>query len=371
MVYWTSAATVLPDRNFVVGFVPDGRGVLGVERSLTADRRDFHWSEYPQEIEIPVAGPVSLGEPGVVLRGRLPKSTPGPAMVEVTERSGGRPAYFGMADGAGGFLIPGLSSGDFRLSARPLDEDRGKYQVQHEFRVPAGASECDLGELPVPPADVEITRMVEYPDGLVERVRAEAEGKSRQPIQKIWLGQLVHPLHRWGARVTFVPEPLDETRAVARTWLVQIPVETIRKFYPEFQGEGYGYRFRDGAFSEERLLEETVRSFPLRDRTLHLPVEGDLDYDLALALLRAIETKNWKDSPPPTARSAGGGWVWGRSAGVSLGPEDLAHIEMLRREKPGGRIEVRTRDGDFHGKSAMFEEKNGEFFLVEGGHWRA
>jgi hypothetical protein len=370
VVYWTSKTTVLPDRSFAVGFVPAGRGVLGLERAATINRRDFRWSEFPQEIQVPASGLVTLGESRSVLRGRLPKSTPGPAIVEVNDRKEMRPAFFGMTDAAGVFSIAGLVPGDFRLSARPLDEEHGKYHVQREFSVSAEAGDCDLGELPEPAPDVEIYRMIEYPEGLIEKVRAEAAGKSRQPIQKIWLGQLAHPVDLWGARVTFVPEPVDDTHAVARTFLVQIPVQTIRKFYPEFNGQGYGYRFGDGAFSKPRLIEETVRSFPLSGQTLHLPVEGDLDYKTALALLKAIEAKIWKD-PPPKPKPSAGGWMSSGSAGPSLGPDDLPKVESLRREKTGGRIEVRTRDGDFNGKSAEFEEKEGVFFLVGGGHWQA
>ena len=371
VVYWTSKATVLADRTFTLGFVPAGRGVLGVEQTASINRRDFRWAAFPKDVQVPVSGPVSLGDPGKVLRGRLPKSTPGPAIVEVNDLDGKRPAFFGMTDAVGVFAIPGLIPGDFRLSARPLDKENGKYHVQREFRVPAEGGDCDLGELPEPAPDVEIYRMIEYPEGLIERVRAEAMGKSRQPIRKIWLGQLLHPVDLWGARVTFAPEPVDDTHAVARTFVVRIPSQTIRKYYPEHGTQGYGQRFGSGAFFEPRLIEETVRSFPLKSQTLYLPVSEDLEYETALALLKAIEAKSWKYPPSQTRKTDDGRWVSSFTGGPSLGPDDLPQIETLRRETAGGRIRVETRDGDFHGKSAEFEERNGEFFLVAGGYWRA
>jgi hypothetical protein len=370
-VYWTSQTTVLPDRTFTLGFLPAGRGVMGLEQAGSIHRRDVRWSAFPKEIEVPDSGTVSLGEPGVILRGHLPKTAPGPAMVEVNDRTGNRPAFFGMTDAAGAFAIPALAPGDFRLTARPLDDAHGKYVVQREFSVPDGVLVHDLGELPAPVPDVEIYRMVEYPDGLIEKVRTEAARRSRQPIRKIWLGQLTHPGGLWGARVTFAPEPVDETHAVARVFLVQIPGQTIRKFYPSHNTRGYGYRFGIGELIEPRLIEKTVRSFPLRSQTLHLPLSEHLAYETALALLKAIEEKSWKTPPSPKRQSGDYKWGWGVSAGPDLGPKDLPHIESLRRQNPGGRIEVKTRDGDFHGRSAEFEEKNGEFFLVGGGHWRA
>jgi hypothetical protein len=371
-VYWTSKTTVNADRTFTLGFLPSGRGVYGVERGYSFGSRTFRWSDYLQEIQLPVAGLVSLGETGLILRGRLPRSIVGPAIIEVNDRTWKRPAFFGVTDASGAFAIPGLVPGDFRVTARPLDEGLGKYHSQREFSISADVREFDLGELPEPAPDVEVFRQIEYPDGLAEKIRAEAIKKSPQPIRRIWLGQLLHPADIWGARVTYVPVPIDATHAMARTLVVQVPSETILKFYPEHDVQGYGSRLRDGAFLDSRLIEETVRTFPLSSQTLYLPLPEDLKYETVLALLKAIEAKSWKTPPPQTRRSEEGRWVASFSSGApSLGPDDLSRIDSLRREKNGGRIHVHTRDGDFRGRSAEFEEKNGEFILVGGSYWRA
>ena len=124
------------------------------------------------------------------------------------------------------------------------------------------------------------------------------DGRIEIPDKEIWLGQLAHPVNVWGARVTFEPEPTDETHATARMFVVQIPGETIRKFYPEHDTDGFGYRFIEGDFFKPRLFEETVRIFPLATQTLHLKIEEPMDYDTALALLKAIETGTWKSKQP-------------------------------------------------------------------------
>jgi|GEM_PF-6470502 hypothetical protein len=92
------------------------------------------------------------------------------------------------------------------------------------------------------------------------------------------------------------------------------------------------------------LIEQTVRSFPLRTQTLHLPIPEGLDYGTALALLKAIEAKSWKNPPAPKRQP--GDFKWAASGGPALGSEDLPCIESLHRKKPAGRIEVRTRAGD-------------------------
>ena len=233
-------------------------------------------------------------------------------------------------------------------------------------------SSVDLGEFADTSPDVEIYRQVEFPDGLIDRVREVASKQCARPIKKIWLGQLAHPVNVWGARVTFEPEPTDETHATARMFVVQIPGETIRKFYPEHDTDGFGYRFIEGDFFAPRLFEETVRIFPLATQTLHLKIEEPLDYDTALALLKAIEARTWKTKEKPRAKTKNkdGSWTVSFSGSWNeITADDLPKVDSIRREKIDGPIKLHTRERDFGGKAADFEFQNGEFILLGVGHW--
>lgn len=368
-VFWTSEAPVAADGAFAIPCVPAGPGVVGIMREYRDHRRVQRWKDFPVAVTVPAATGISLGDTGVMVQGRLPASVPRPAMVTLVSRTGDQPPRHAVAGTEGTFSVPGVQPGEFRLSARPLDGT--STQLQHEFTLANDGQPLDLGELAPADTSVEVYRMVEYPDGLIAKVRAAAEAQSRRPIRKIWLGQLAHPLDLWGARVTFEPEPIDATHAVARTFIVQIPGEAIRKYYPEFGTEGFGYRFTEGEFFKPRLVETPVRSFPLATRTVFLPVSENLAYDSVLALLRAIEAGSWKRPQSETTKGPKGKWTKVYSSGADISPDDLDAIESIERTEPGARIRVKTRDGDFRGRVIEFEERGGEYFLVAGSRWVA
>lgn len=368
-VYWTSEVPVNDDGTFVMHRVPSGRGTVGIVREFKNDRRVQRWKDYPVALAVPHGQPVHLGGEGVEVRGRVAAATDERrSLATITDRTGRRPPYFGVTSADGTLVIPGVLPGDYQIALRRLDDKSGRSHVQRGFSVASGDGMVDLGELGDPPPNVEIYRGVEYSEGLIERVREAAQRQYGGRIQKIQLGQLVHPLNMWGARVVFEPEPMDDTHAMARTFLVKIPGETIRKFYPEHDTEGYGYRFTEGEFFDPRLLEESVRLFPLKSQTLALAIEDPLDYETALALLKTIEAGTWKEKAEPKGNK--GGWVGG--SGIhKIKSGDLSRIYSIRRAKPGGPIHVMTKDQDFGGTFSDYEEKDGEFILLGGGGWRS
>ncbi|MEI6033142.1 MAG: carboxypeptidase-like regulatory domain-containing protein [Verrucomicrobiae bacterium] len=375
-VYWTCEAAAGDDGSFVLKNVPSGTGLLGLVHEEKTGSQTQRWKDYPTRISVPDGSPVRIGASGIKVRGRLAGQA-APALVALFDRSGNGPPRFGLTAADGAFEIPGMPAGDFRIVIRPAERFDSKFHIQRDFQVPAGGQPLDLGDFPAVESSpkVEIYEQVEYPEGLVERVREAASKQCGRPIHKIWLGQLGHPMSVWGARVTFEPEPIDGTHAVARTFIVQIPSEMIRKFYPNFDTEGYGCRFTEGEFFQPRLLEENVRAFPLATQTLHLKIEEPMDYDTAFALLKAIEAGTWKPkrTASTTRKNKDGSISWGFSAGSggSTSPDDLPRIDSIRREKSDGPIEVQTRERDFGGKLIEFESRNGEFILMSCGHWVA
>lgn len=115
-----------------------------------------------------------------------------------------------------------------------------------------------------------------------------------------------------------------------------------------------------------------MRIFPLATQTLHLKIEEPMDYDTALALLKAIEAGTWKPKQPrSTTQKNKDGFItsFTGSWGGSIEPGDLLRIDSIRRQKIDGPINVHTRDRDFGGKSIEFENQNGEFILMSCGHW--
>lgn len=373
-VYWTSETPVNNDGNFVMDRMPAGRGVIGLVREFKNDHRIQRWKDYPMMLTIPHEQPVRLGGEGVEVRGHMAAAADGRLLLaSITDRTSRRPSYFGITSADGTLAIPGVLPGDYQIALRPLDDKFGRFHVQRAFTVRPADGMVDLGALGEAMPDVEIYRMVEYPDGLIERVREAARKQHDRPIQKIWLGQLIHPLNKWGARVMFEPEPTDDTHAIVRTFMVQIPGETIRKFYPEHDTEGYGYRFTEGEFFGPRLLEEKVRLFPLASQTLALPIEDPLDYKTALALLKSIEagTSKRNDKKIPPQKNKDGSMTWGgiQSVGPEIRREDLPRIRSLRRKQSDGPITVETYDRDFGGRSAEYEVKDGEFILLSSGSW--
>ena len=374
-VHWNCETTVGEDGGFALNNVPSGTGLLGLVHEEKSGSRVQRWKDYPTRISVADGTPARIDLSGIKVRGRLTGEAT-PALVTLLDRSGKEPPRFGITGADGAFEIPGVPVGDFRIVIRPVERFDSKFHIQREFQVPAGGQSLDLGDFPVAESSpkVEIYEQVEYPEGLVERVREAASKQCARPIKQIWLGQLAHPMNVWGARVTFEPEQTDGAHATARTFVVKIPGETIRKFYPEFDTEGFGYRFNDGEFFEPRLFEENVRVFPLATQTVYLKIADPLDYDTALALLKAIEAGTWKPkekSRTETKNKDGsrmvhfsGSWVAG-----DVSADDLPRIDSIRREKPDGPIKVNTHDRDFGGKAADFEFRNGEFILLGVGHW--
>ena len=358
-VYWTSEAGVDEHGNFLFQHLPDGTGVVGILRELQADRQVQRWRDFPTAVTVPVtvATPLVLGGTGSLVQGRVTQAA-AVALRSLTSQPGY--SRHGFTTEAGTFTIPGVPPGEYQVVIRSLAGAGEKFHWQREFTLPADQSTFDFGEIAIPETEVEIYEQVEYPDGLIEKIRAAAKAVCPDPISKIWLGQQ-------GAIVTFQPQAKDETHAIARTFTVKIPVETSNKFYPRHDIEGFGFRFYDGEFFEPRLNEQAVRIFPLPSHTFYLKIEDPLDYDTALSLLKAIDSGTVLEKSRRTKNAAG--WPVIHSGGPQATRNDLPHIRSLRREKPDGPIKVHTQDRPFGGKSFEFERVQDGFLQISGAGW--
>jgi hypothetical protein len=287
-VFWTSSAPIQEGGGFSIRHVPRGHGSVGLQREEKNNRRIQRWRDYVRFVNVPSPGPANLAG-GAPVSGRI-LAEDLPAIITLASK-GPEPSCHGMTDLEGHFSIPGVLPGNYRLSARP---DLGSATINIPHRdITVGTEPLDLGELTPEshPFLLEIDHRVEMPADLPERLRTAAVKHSSQPIERIWIGEVTHPTGNYGARVTFAPTPdeKDPTRATRQMLIVEIPGESIRKFYPAHDSLGYGFRYSDAPFLDERLLTSEIRRFPLENQTLFLPLEDNTLYDSALALLSAIE----------------------------------------------------------------------------------
>lgn len=281
-VFWTATAPIGEDGSFSLRHVPQGHGSVGILREKKTTRRIQRWREFVRHVEAPSPGPANLAG-GVTVSGRIIANDL-PAILTLAS-PGPEPSCHGLTDEDGRFAIPGVLPGTYWLSARP-DLGSATLNIPHRT-ITVGTEPLDLGDLVSSDPGVELDRRVELPEGLLDRIRSAAREHSAQPVASIWIGELVHPLGNYGARVRFHPAPLpdDPTRAVQQTLPLQIPGESIRQYYPEHDSLGWGFRLHNDPFEKVTTFETALRFFPLQSIVLHLPLDEGVSYEDALALL--------------------------------------------------------------------------------------
>jgi hypothetical protein len=366
-IFWTATARVAEDGSYSLRHVPTGLGSVGVLREAKSDRRVLRWRDYPRMVDVPSAGPLNL-EGGVAVTGRIVTGDM-PALITLAPKKPEATCH-GLTDDEGHFSIPGVLPGAYRLTARP-DHGSATQNIPHRD-IAIGSEPLDLGELSSTDPDVETDTRVEFDDRLIARIHKEAARQSSQPIEKTWIGEILHPSGLYGARITFQPEPDpgDPTKAIRQTLVIHIPGEPIRNYYPEHDSLGYGFRFNNGPFDKVTMFDAAVRVFPLASTTLHLPLDGDVAYEDALALLLAIESNAIGSSEPVPRRSGSNTWTVGPiSVGGKPSADILPSILGLRAEKDGT-FTIRTRTRPFGGRVYHFKKLPvGGFEFRGGGSW--
>lgn len=365
-IFWSSTAPVAEDGSFVLRQVPRGHGSVGILHEARNERRVQRWRDFVRWVQVPSLGPVHLAG-GVAVSGRIVAGDL-PAMITLASRDV-NPTGHALTDADGRFTIPGVLPGKYRLFARP-DLGRATKSIPHRD-VEVGTAPLDLGDLAGGEPDVEIDSRVECDAGLMERIRTEAAAHSDRPIEKIWIGELVHPTGQYGARVTFAPhaDPADPTRATQTTLLLDIPGEQIRKHYPEHDSLGFGFRFSEAPFGKSRTFERPLRVFPLGQRTLHLPLDDGVDYDEALALLRAIESDTIQRIKPKSEKLPDGSWRGTIHVVGDIKPDDLPSVTAVQKGDAKGEIKLQTRTRPFSGGCYQFKKTPDGFLLSGVSNW--
>lgn len=154
--------------------------------------------------------------------------------------------------------------------------------------------------------------------------------------------------------------------------IIQIPGETVRKFHPEHDSLGYGFRFADSEIEVGKILESRVRVFPLSGQTYYFPLDEGVDYDSALALLRNIEAGTIQRIKPKSEKTADGAWLTSVQAVGDITPDVLptiTTITTIRRGKTKNEIEVQTRTRAFGGKNYTFQQNSDGFLLIGVSSW--
>ncbi len=366
-IFWTSTTPIQSDGSYSLRHLPQGHGSVGLLRVAKNERRIQRWRDYVRFVDVPSPGPANL-DGGTEVSGRI-MAEKLPAIVALASR-GPEPTCHGLTDAEGRFTIPGVLPGAYRLTARP---DLGSATINLPQReIIVGTEPLDLGELSGSEPEVEIDSRVELFEGLLERIRSEATNHSALPIENIWIGELSHPLGNYGARITFQPQPDpdDPTHATRFTLLLHIPGEPFRKFYPAHDSLGWGFRFTEGDFEKVNTFENKMRVFPLSAHTLFPPINDDVSYDDALALLRAIEAGEIQH-PKPQSKKTGPNTqsfstIW---SGGNITVETLPQITGIQSDKDG-QIKIQTRNRPFGGRFYHFQKRpDGHFEQTGGGGW--
>jgi hypothetical protein len=183
---------------------------------------------------------------------------------------------------------------------------------------------------------------------------ATAMAKKAYPgeIERIYMGQLAHPLSWMGVRFHFKPDILG-TYVIQRRVTVQFESEEREVPSPKTVAESRE-RVPVGEFKLLPLDTDVYRLFRLKSATLHLILPDEISYSQALSLLKAIEMRDYTSHEDI------------QSGDPSI---DVSKIFTLRYERETGRIEVRTSERRFEGKSAVFVVRPNGFELVRFGRW--
>jgi hypothetical protein len=365
-VFWTSSAPIQEGGGFTIPHVPRGHGSVGLQREAKNERRIQRWRDYVRFVDVPSPGPTHLAG-GAAVSGRV-LAEDLPAIITLASK-GPEPTFHGLTDAEGTFEIPGVLPGEYRIYARP-ELGHATINIPHRD-ITVGTLPLDLGELSGNTPGVEIDRRVETSADLPRRVFQAARQHSFAEIVKIWIGEVAHPSGVYGARVTFVTsiDPHDSTRATEPELVLEIPGEFFRKFYPEHDTLGFGFRFSDDPFLNERLIERKKRVFSLETTALFARIEDDGSYDTVLALLQSIEQGTLEGSR--RKQNHQGKWGFATSGSYPPNLEDLKYLSTIRIEE-NGKIHISTHDAPFSGKSFTFEKtETGTFRFVSRGGWRS
>jgi hypothetical protein len=199
----------------------------------------------------------------------------------------------------------------------------------------------------------------------IEKAKQIAKNVCDREIEKIYVGQIMHPLPDMGVRLFFKDE-LADTYAVKRTIVIQFDYEEREK------NRAAKHEVIDKTFRAHKLRTSVTRIFPLKKTTLQLYIPDELSYNQVKSLLTAIEDNSFKIKEEEDNLNVSDGKnteVMKGSRPIHHGAIDLSKITRVEFEKESGSIKVETQERRFGGNVYTFKILPNSFELVEVGHW--
>ncbi len=192
----------------------------------------------------------------------------------------------------------------------------------------------------------------------IRTVKEEAAKAFPGEIDRIYVGQLVHPFSNVGFRVHFTDEVIG-TYVIEREFALELPSEKQARGNPaEDANVAREFWSLDSGLVPHGLFTSVKRVFPLKTSRLHLALPDELSYDQVMSLLKAIESRAYRVREEAPSTYSG------------LDDEiNAPRIICVRYNEDAKTIEVETRERRFGGKVYRFAIRPDGFLLLSVAHW--
>lgn len=206
-----------------------------------------------------------------------------------------------------------------------------------------------VGGSPESPPDIPVEAHdgVSVTDEQIRDVKSRAAKAYSGEIDRIYVGQLVHPFANVGFRVYFKDEIVG-TYVTKRQFVLEITPANRKESKPSDERIVTQGNFLSRRVVPSGLCTHVTRLFPLKTARLSLDLPDNLRYSQAMALLQAIESKTYRShSDEPFRRLSDAidvSEVTGILSDETTTPIDMSKIYSLHYNEEANTIEVRTKE---------------------------